>query len=73
MQLGPVALAFDGVMKVNELCPDNHSLSGTGSNIVVRKKLRNRIWSSAARANPRGPAAEVTDTAVGKAVSRRQT
>jgi hypothetical protein len=25
------------------------------------------------RANPRGPAAEVADTAVGKAVSRRQT
>jgi hypothetical protein len=32
-----------------------------------------RIPSSAARADPKGPAAEVVDTAVGKAVSRRQT
>jgi hypothetical protein len=31
------------------------------------------IPSSAARADPRGPAAEVADTAVGKGVSRRQT
>ena len=31
------------------------------------------IPSSAARADPRGPAAEVADTAVRKAVSRRQT
>ena len=30
-------------------------------------------WPFAARANPRGPAAEVADTAVGKTVSRRQT
>ena len=36
---------------------------------AARRKL---IRSSAARANPRGPAAEVADTAVGKAVSRRQ-
>jgi hypothetical protein len=35
--LGSVALAFDGVMKVDEFSPDNHSLSGTISNIAVRK------------------------------------
>jgi hypothetical protein len=35
--LGSVALAFDGVMKVDELSPDNRSLSGTISNITVHK------------------------------------
>jgi len=35
--LGSVALAFDGVMEVDELSPDNHSLSGTISNIALRK------------------------------------
>jgi hypothetical protein len=32
-----VALAFDGVKKVDELNPDYHSPSGTISNIAVRK------------------------------------
>jgi hypothetical protein len=45
-----------------------------GRRMPGRSRRRKLIPSSAARANPRGPAAEVADTAVGKAVSRgRQT
>ena len=48
-------------------------LTGGRRSAVIGCARRKLIPSSAARANPRGPAAEVADTAVGKAVSRRQT
>ena len=56
-------------------CPyaDALTTENTPSDEWLTGARRKLIPSSAARANPRGPAAEVADTAVGKAVSRRQT
>ena len=42
-------------------------------NLQLMGCARRKPIPSSARADPRGPAAEVADTAVGEAVSRRRT